>query len=319
MKLRYLSYLLPILAVACTSETVCTDPIGLRAEFGSSFGTKAAVAANPYTETEPSSGKPLEADIWFSTTKDTYKGGVNPPLDFSSFDVHTTITYLGPAITIPQPYSDGNYLHYPREHGKVYCVGLYPQGKWTASEDGKTATAAINGIDDLMYADQKEGSDDNSLSKTPQVYNHELTWLKIRVNGVSGVAAETWGKIKKISVKSETAAKVTFGTDKIEYSGEGYIVAYEPAGGTVIPTTSTEVGSILVSPTNSSFYTVKIECENYSKEVNVTLTDNDGDPFSGETTGKVFVLSLVFQALPTIEHTATLSGWKVDGSILFME
>lgn len=317
MKLRYLAYFILPLAVACTSEATYPDAIALRAGFGS-FDTKAA-SAQAYTDSIPSSDNPLKADVWFSTVKDTYKGtgGVNQ--DGTSIDVHTTITYYGPTITVPDPYSGDNYVHYPPYHGTVYCVGFYPQGKWRVSGDGKSATADIDGNTDLMYANQKDGSDDSSFTRSRQLYNHELTWLKVRVYSRKMAAGDTWGKIRKISVASANSAKVTFATDAVEYSGSTKIVAYESAG-EIIPTTSTEFGSIMVSPTTEGKYIVDIECENYSKTgVEVNLTDSDGNAFTGTTKGQVFVLTLYFQALPSVDFSAMLSGWEDEVQSLVLE
>lgn len=310
MKLRYISFILPLLFAACSTESSSDEPVGLRVGFDNA--TKSAAVAEAYVDSIPSASNPLEADIWFSTTKNTFVGKQEASVDYSSIDVHTKIIYYGPTITVPQPYDGEHFIHYPPSHGKVYCVGLYPQGKWIAAADGKSATAAIDGKTDLMYANQKEGSDDNSLSKTRQIYKHKLTWIKVRVYGRELATGDTWGKIKKISVKSESKAKISFDTDVVEYSDITDIIAYESEG-EIIPTTSTEFGSILVSPTTNGKYTVGIECENHYKTgIEVSLTDNDGKPFTGNASGQVFVLTLYFQTLSSIDFTATLSNWEEE-------
>jgi len=324
MKLRYLIYILPVFT-ACTAEAPDAvienkETIGLIAGFGDAFGTKASVSAEAYTDSIPSSANPLEAEVWFSTTKDTFKGQkyVSPKGDI--IDVRTTITYYGPTITVPDPYDGENRVTYPPNHGVVHCVGLYPQEVWKPSSDGLTATATIDGSSDLMYADQMSGSDENALSKTRQLFNHELTWIKIRVRSTEHATGETWGKIKKISVNSLPTAKVTFSTNTVEFTGTSTpIVAFDSTG-VDMPIQSTEFGSVLVSPTNSGKYFVNVECANHQRtNIEVSLTDNEGTAFSGSTKGQVFVLTLYFQTLETIDFTATLSSWEDESRTLKLE
>jgi len=323
MKLRHLLYIVPLIA-ACTNESPYSGPIGLRAGFENSYDSKAAATAVPYTDSVPSRENPLKADLWFSTTESIFKGTEGVSTQGDKIDVHTKITYYGSTITIPDPYTEVpevKYLHYPPYHGTVYCVGLYPQDKWTASSDGTYATATIDGTQDLMYANQKSGSDKSALSTERQLYNHELTWLKVRFYGRDHATAETWGKIKKITVKSKPTAKVTFSSDSVEYIGDDVkLVAFDDPSGTEIQTTIYEYGSIFVSPTTENKFYVDIECENHSRtDVEVPLTNNDGEAFDGNTKGLLFVIILYFQTLPTIDFSASLSGWEDEGRSLELE
>ena len=321
MKLKHLIYILPFLA-ACTPVEQYSERISLKVGFVGTFDSRAASVAVAYTDSVPSSDNPLKADLWFSTTRNTFRGTQTVSSLGDEVDVHTTITYYGPTITVPDPYDAGKskYLHYPPHHGTIYCVGLYPQGAWINSADGLTATADIDGDKDLMYAAQKEGTDENALIKSRQIYNHELTWLKIRVYGREHSTAETWGKIRKISVKSAASAKVTFSTDKVGYYGEKSIYAFDDVSGLEIPIMSTEIGSVLAAPVTDGRYFVDIECENHMKtSIPVTLTDNDGNQFSGSTKGLVFVLTLYFQNLATVECSSSLSEWETDAGVLILD
>jgi len=317
MKILRFLYLLPLVA-ACSTENPSSGPVGLVVGFEKSFGTKAGITAEAYKDSIPSSTNPLMADIWFSTTANTFPGSGTVSTTGDVIDVHTTISYYGPTLTIPDPYTTGKYVHYPPAHGNIYCVGLYPQGAWAATDGGTTATATIDGEKDLMYADQKEGNDNNALSKSRQLYNHELTWVKIRVRSSEHTTGETWGKIKSIKVKSASQAKVNFSTNNVEYSGEQLITAFDSTG-VEMPIMSTEFGSIFVSPTTEGKYYVDLVCENHHKEgIEILLTDNDGETYSGSTKGKVFVLTLYFKTLPTVDFTVSLSAWEDEGRTLVL-
>jgi len=322
MKVRHILCIAPLLFVACSEKyanEVYEGPIGLTVGF---TDTKAQAVADAYKDTIPSSDNPLMADVWFSTTKGVYKGTGGVSTTGEEVDVHTTISYYGPSITIPDPYQKNpdKFVHYPPYHGNIYCVGLYPQGAWTASTDGKTATAPINGVYDLMYANQKEGSDNSSLSRERQLYNHQLCWLKVRVRSSEHSTAETWGLIKNIKIHTNSTANVDFSKDEITYSGENTLTVFESEAGTKIPIEPQEFGSVMVAPVDNAKYYVDVECENHHREnVEVVLTNNEGGSFTGSSKGKVFVLRLTFQTLPTIKFTATLANWEDEGRSLEME
>lgn len=308
-KLLFFLCALPLVAGCSADTSVDGGEIGLNGVISSSFDTKAAITADAYTETIPSSDHPLNADIWFSYTSGNY----------SDNTLHRTINYIGPSVTSPSPDSKGQYLRYDTKGTDIYCVGLYPQGKWTSS-DGITAKAEITGKEDLMFASQKSGNNSNPLNSSPQIFNHQLTWVKIGVRSESHETGETWGHVKKIWISSADTAAVTLGTGSVSYSGDEKFLVFD--GDKEMPIMYTEFASVMVSPAlaNASdvrYFKVSVECENHEREdIVVLLNDNEGNHYKGATQGKVFVLTLYFKTLESIEFTTTLSSWEDEGRVL---
>lgn len=328
MKIRYILLGLPLMS-ACsdiepvtTPETVGTTAVVISNTFGD---TKASVSANAYTETVPSESAKLMADIWYSTTENTFlgttQGTAGVSTDGLTIDAHRTITYQGPSITNSDINTGQTAIKYPT--GKtLYCVGLYPQGKWSAKTGGTTAEATVDGIQDLMYAPQISGTQADPLSAKAQQFAHQLCWIKIRLRSQDLTAGETWGKVNTVQIKTTPTATVNFDSGNVSFSGtETYLTALDStaAGGMKMPIMSTEVGSVMVSPIISSptnGYTLKVVCQHHEKEVTVPLTDNNGTAFTGNTAGKVFVITLYFSPLATIEFTASLSNWEDEARSL---
>jgi len=330
MKIKLILLGLPFIA-ACsdTVEPVAVpDTVGTAAAIVSEYSdfTKSGVRANAYKENVPSESAPLAADIWFSTTKDIYLGnsygtaGVSS--DGLSIDAHRKINYIGPSITNSELETGQRAIKYPI--GKtLYCVGLYPQGAWHVTTDGKTARASVDGESDLMYAPQISGTQSVPLSATTQQFSHHLCWVKIRVRSQDLTAGETWGKIKTIEILTRPEATVDLHSGNVTFDGtDTYLTALDSTsadgGGMKMPTMSTEVGSIFVSPIKASpyKYTVRVVCQNHEKVVEVPLTDNEGNPYTGDTAGKVFVITLFFSPLSTIEFTASLSDWEDEARVI---
>jgi len=328
MKIRYILLGLPLMA-ACsdiepvaTPETVGTTAVVISDTFGD---TKASVRAEAYTETVPSESAKLLADIWYSTTMWKYPGntygtkGVSD--DGLSIDAHRTITYQGPSITNSDLTGDQKAIKYPA--GKtLYSVGLYPQGKWKPiPPDSTQAQATVDGIQDLMYAPQISGTQADPLSAKAQQFAHQLCWIKIRLRSRDLTAGETWGKVDTVQIKTLPTAEVDFENGNVTFSGtETYLTVLDSAatGGMKMPIMSTEVGSVMVSPITASpyEYTVRVVCQHHTKEVTVPLTNNTGTAYTGNTAGKVFVITLYFSPLSTIEFTASLSNWEDEARSL---
>lgn len=330
IKLKYILIGFPIIAACSKTEPVSVpDTVAVVARIvnGKYDDTKATVVANAYTESVPSEKNPLEADIWFSTTKDTYLGtaygtkGVSE--DGLCVDAHRTITYMSPSITNPNLTGDQKVIKYPS--GKdLHCVGLYPRNAWqVTTPDGKHAYASIDGSQDLMYAPQLTGNQSVPLSAGTQKFSHELCWLKIRLRSQDLTAGETWGKVQKIEVASLSTANVDFSNDAVTFSGDTTMLC---ACDTLaaMPIMSTEFSSIFVSPTCGTEtvkarYKVKVTCEHNTKVAYVELTDEKGDNYIGNTAGKVFVLTLFFKPLSTMEFTASLTNWDDEARVVTLK
>lgn len=316
LNIRNILAFLPLLA-ACNSEIQTdSDIIGLQGIISNEYDTKAAVVSNPYMAKVPSETEPLNADVWFSNTAGNY----------SDTDLHRTIEYIGPSVTNPSPDGSGKFLRYDAKGASIYCVGLYPLGAWTTT-DGITATADIDGVNDLMFAPQKTGTNSSPFSATPQTFNHQLTWVKIVVRTDSNekdyrTISETWGHLRQITISSATKATLTLGTGAIDFSGNQEIIAFE--GDAEILNEATELGDVMVSPATmtSGFWSfnISLTCDNYSKtNVPVRLAAMDGGTYSGSTVGKLFVLTLYFKSLTSVSYSATLQSWEDEGRVLELD
>lgn len=297
--------------------------------------TRSAVSAAEYELTVPTMAKPLNADIWFSTVENEFSGNTYPETDGVSgnnIDAHRTITYTSNNYTFPAAV-EGNLLQYPT--GTVYCVGFsrdprYPENSmWTATDGGSSATLTtpIDGVADIMYAPQIQGS--SSVRFPVQKFYHALTWIKIRIRTQTSDASVTWGKIKKITVLSCDKAVYDIENNAMTFEcsdGQNYaqIVAFDKDPGDELPNVSKEVGSVFVAPISgtdeehaATLHLIVDTDEWTGKPVTVKLMKNALDPNIqndnlyniSSTAGKQYVVTLSFNALSTIDASATLVPW----------
>ena len=167
-----------------------------------------------------------------------------------------------------------------------------------------------------MFAPEISGTGASPLSRAgnPQQFHHLLTWIKVRVRADELITGDTWGKLQKISIKSKDHLSISnLAQATATYDGTDTDI-YLFDGSYSLSTTSEEKGSAFVAPVNASLsdatdYTLHIECENVSKDIPINLVDSEGHPFTGWTTGKVFVITLRFATLSYIEGTVTLEPW----------
>lgn len=309
-----------LLLIACTQEHQTADKVRgdiIQLSAGVNEVTRAAVSADVYPLQTPTLDNPLNADIWLSTSSCLYPAyfpaaGIND--DGSEIDAHRTISYISGAATLPSGYN-GEYLRYPANQDKmVFCIGLYPQDVWATSL-GKDVTAPIDGTKDLMFAPEISGCGRNPLVNTRQTFHHLLTWLKVRVRADELSTGDTWGKMREISVTSKNQLTINDLKQATPAIGgvDTKMVLFESVEGYTLNTTSEEKGSALVAPVDASAsaadYTLHIVCEHHSKDIPINLVDAYGNPFTGWTTGKVFVITLRFATLSYIEGTVTLEPW----------
>lgn len=318
---RQLAYcIIAALAIcACNKETpVQGDFIRLRAEvYPEAVITKAAVEAEPYTQTSPSTGAPLHADVWFSTTSGTYPG--TGGISGSTMDIHSAINYDSGAYTFPEAYGSEN-LRYPTGN-TVHCVGFWPQNKWDATDGGTKAQfksgVNIDGVTDFLFAPQISGSSSSPLST--QNFQHIQTWIKVRVRAQTSDAPLTWGKLQNITISTKCKPTIDLSTGEITYSDDPgdvvNLVAYDNAEGYDLSTDSKEISSLFVAPMTGTLesharMTFDITTEEWShKIVNVDLMDNDGSYVIDTTAGKLYVVTLCFESLAIIEGSAALNPW----------
>ncbi len=276
---------------------------------------------------EPSSDNPLAVDLWFSESSGVYK---NDPQGTTMLPCKSKITYYSPSPDYPDLVEDQK-IKYNRvqqsganDYPYAYCVGFYPQTPlngipfWTVSDDGKTASATIDGKTDLMYAPQISGNWTHPFG--PQTYSHLLTWLKVCVCATDSAAVSVWGDIEDISVKSVddypvytkvnvdlSSGEVSYPSDSKASSGFSFLDGVIFSLGTVIK----ETGSVLCSP--SAKYTLHIETSaGIEKDVLIDLKDMKGIFISSanDAVGKMFVITLYFNPFNVIEGVCTLNSWN---------
>ena len=275
----------------------------------------------PLYKGTPSAGNPFEADVCFSETEGEF---LHTPTGITNLPCHTQITFEGALEYAMNPENGSNLKYTTGENSpSVYCVGFYPQNVWTVAEDGKTATAPIDGKTDLMFAPPIEGSWNNPLRT--QTYNHLLTWLKVCVCSTSQEAADTWGKLKSISIQSADGLSVNLGTGAVTYTKSANASPFVVVENQLLHTTMQEVGKgVLCSPAKE--YTLIIETTNartrtitipikWIDEEDVT----DEDVTSGKVAGRLFILSLYFNEYAVVEGVCTLNALNNQDEDLYLQ
>ena len=321
MNIKYVFSLwaLSLLACGCTNqqdelEVPPTDGrIGVSACLATPVvSTRTAAEAVPYQGSTPSASNPLDASVWFSTESGTYVAGET----LDALPRHTEVRFNSSGTVYPT----GDVLMYP-ESDVVYCVGLYPYSatEWTntdASGDNSNTHAShtIDGSQDLMFAPQISGSKASPISSA-LAFTHQLTWLKINVIAEDNRAISSWGNVTDITVTSpgnKLTVDLSAGTASCN-STPTYIKALENAS-TPLRITTQQLGSVFCAPATSYQVNVKTANETTGKDLTITLKNISGENLSGasDAKGKMFVITLNFKAISTIEATCTLTAWDDD-------
>ena len=325
MKMKRKLYLIIYVAVCAVVWAACTDErteayagddacIRLGASVVGIESATRVASASVYEGSSPSSARPFEADVCFSNTNGEYgTDGVEP----TYVPCRTQMTFDGSLVYAKT--SDGANLKYATTGDNppsVYCVGFYPQDKWTIAVDKKSATAAIDGSTDLMFAPQQTGSWSNPLKELP--FNHMLAWLKVCICATSQEAPAAWGEIERISIKSADGLSVNLGAGTVTYNtSTSDIVAVENK---TLHTTMQEVGSVLCAPVTE--YTLTIVTANAgTRTKKLQLTDWEGNKITKEedVKGKLFILSLYFNEFDVVEGVCTLNAWNNQDEDLYLD
>lgn len=326
MKMKRKLYLIIYVAVCAVVWAACTDErtevyagddacIRLGASVVGIESATRVVSASVYEGSSPSSDRPFEADVCFSNISGEYGTGGGEP---TYVPCRTKMTFDGSLVYAKT--SDGAHnLKYETTGDNppsVYCVGFYPQGKWTIAVDKKSATAAIDGSTDLMFASQQTGSWSNPLKELP--FNHMLAWLKVCICATSQEAPAAWGEIQSISINSADGLSVNLGTGTVTYNtSTSDIVAVENK---TLHTTMQEVGSVLCAPVTE--YTLTIVTANAgTRTKKLQLTDWEGNKIAKEedVKGKLFILSLYFNEFDVVEGVCTLNAWNNQDEDLYLD
>ena len=313
MKRKNLLYTLPMMLafVACTDtadEPLAGGDICLNAAVGE---IENRAVANPYKGVTPTGQNPLKAWVWFSNDENVY--GNDEESGLTHLPCRTVMEFEGAPVFAYN--TTGQNLKYDTgSNSMVYCVGFYPAENVWNTTDGKTATATIDGENDLMYAPKISGTWENPLQT--QIYQHLQNWVKVCVCATSQDAADVWGKITDISVSTKTSVSVDVTTDAITYSGDGTMFVFESTEeGQPLHTTMQEFGSVFCSPAGEYTVSVTIGGKNVSQKIRVEPLESGIDLVKG---GNLVILTLYFQPFNMIEGVCTLNAWDAQNEDLYM-
>lgn len=330
--MRNTTYILSLTAIFLFLS--CTQSINIdrRNEFALSavvgeLGVEVKSSAAPFKGL--SSDTPLKAQLLCSFEKGKY---TNAPVDpwyvpcftdvsFDSEDI-TFIKYNSFSLTYPTP---GDKIG--DETGNIYCIGLYDgnNNEWTITET--SATHIIDGSVDLMFADQIASSW-NSTSTPVQNYTHLQTWIKILASANTNDVATQWGKITKVTIKSSESVTISFPSGNSNKSDISYsqprqdIIVYEDPEGKDLSITTSEIGSVFISPSTSLSVTVHTETFPGGKTLdNIKLYNLQNQEIKDidKIRGYLFVLNLNFTPLSIIEGICTLNYWNDQDEDIYLE
>ncbi len=173
----------------------------------------------------PASDNVLSADVWGSTTEYLFKEEIDPEdndpydgngtngEDDSKVAIHTTATFRSGD---PQLLSAAIYGKDGDAAPPVYFVAFHPNGWTTPGDDseGKVATYAFDGNDDVMFAPQVSGHYATDFASSPELYfRHLLTWLRIEMKAENETVSNSWGLLKSITIRSNSAVTVDLTSD----------------------------------------------------------------------------------------------------------
>lgn len=317
---RIVTYILcTILLSACTGVEEANDGyrnIRLRGLVSNPISaTKAGgiVEAKPWKGSVPSEDNPLEVKLMLSMESGTYK---ETPTSATLLPCHTSIVYKDNSFQDPEPVNfipaGGSMItgkpQYPTSRtagtiDKVYCTGLYPETGWTVSDDGKTASHVIDGIEDLMFAKEIEGSLEANFQ--PQNYEHLLTWIKVCICATSPAAYERWGDVEDVYIKSKSQISIdNLKTGATSCSDEQTYTIFN--GKTQIQTIITAIGSILCSPSES--FTLGIKTSRSVGYKEVTVYRDSEDHTKKYEAGRLNIIEIYFST-SGISGKCTLEPW----------
>lgn len=247
----------------------------------------------------------MQAAVWFSNQDGIYPE--SNPQSPTFLPYRANLTYDEGSTIIYTNGNDDPVSYVLEGEDKVYCVGLYPQGGWTAGTDNKTAIHSVNGKQDLMFASQQSGTLLNKMGK--QVYRHLLAWLKFTVRATDPEAMADWGKVKNIQlVDAMGNVTVTLGSGTVNYSAlqENIEVLDAPMDlGVYIQ----DIGSALCIPKEQ--YTLKVVTEKKA-ETTLTIKFEESGQVKPMEAGKLYLVNLYFNLNNEINAVCSLVPWNEE-------
>jgi len=318
---------LALLTMSACSESASDDPAGGNIRLSAAVGdlqSNSRAVADPYLS---QNGENLKVAVWFRNQGGEYE---NSPDPVTNLPVHTDVEFDRSGLAYVS-YNNKN-LKYPSGNGWVDCIGMHPYTGWTPIDNNKKVSHAIDGVEDLMFAQERSG---NWSTRIPmQKYEHLLTWIKINICASSHEAIDAWGTIEQITVKSDSEVTIDLETGKYEYGGEPIEIKTIAEGdGRPLTTANHEVGNVFCSPQKGE-YALTVTSRNKNGEeikktvdmaLNIIDVDHD-DKITDiteknweEARGRCFVFSLYFTPYDVIEGVCTLNSWSNQNEDIYIK
>lgn len=268
---------------------------------------------------------PLESKLLCSFESGEY---LHEPGDLN-IPCHTDITYLESGQTFVR-YKGKDLVYPPSADQNVYFVGLYPatdwgeDDGWKVNASGTSAIHPVDGTSDLMFAAEKYANWD-SREAPVQEYRHLLTWVRILASANTIDAASQWGTIEKVTIKSSPDVTVSFPSTVSYQEPTADITVYEKRSGSEgmpISITTSEVGSVLISPQLSMSVTVHTSLFPDGltiPEIRLRNTSNHEITEISDVEGNLFVLNLNFTPMSIVEGVCTLTYWQDLDEDIFLD
>ena len=180
----------------------------------------------------------------------------------------------------------------------------------TVTPSNGKVTVGIDGDTDFLYT-KTFISGNKSKKGTPltPVFDHALTWIKVKIKADSEASANVWGKVKKVTLKGlDNQIQYTLGENGIELSYTGTKENYDMVGEEALPYEATadflEFSEALVAP--KAEYTVEVTTDNNVYELPNPVSIGNVD--DSAVAGKISDIELTFSAVE-ITATAKITAW----------
>lgn len=315
-----------ILVVSGCNGKISPEKRGIRLNVGVS-GLDTETKA-PFVDGE------FTASVWFSYSPGTYP---DAPSGDENLPNRIVTTFTSDKVSDIKDES-GKLLQYPiTDNGntKIYCTGFYPSDGWSINESqtAYSATHAIDGVSDLMFAEQIAGSYQENFGDF--TFNHLLTWISFNASATSVDAAAIWGDITNLTITTpQSSLTVTLsgsiGTPcTVNYSGETSAITVTNTS-TPLSVKAADLGSALCSPPYSKVidsktyygYDISVSTNGIGiKAIFVPLYDTDSQPITDPQAaiGKQYVLSLYFNEVSVVSGVCTLKYWEDEREDLYVD
>lgn len=321
-----------ILVVSGCNGKISPEKRGIRLNVGVS-GLDTETKA-PFVDGE------FTASVWFSYSPGTYP---DDPSDDDDTNLPNRIvtTFTSDKVSDIKDES-GKLLQYPitdkdKGNTKIYCTGFYPSDGWRINESqtAYSATHPIDGVSDLMFAEQIAGSYQENFGDF--TFNHLLTWISFNASATSVDAAAIWGNITKLTITTpQSLLTVTLsesiGTPStVNYSGETSVITVpQTSTSTPLSIKAVDLGSALCSPPYSKVidsktyygYDISVTTNGIgTKAIFVPLYDTNSHPITDPQAaiGKQYVISLYFNEVSVVSGVCTLKYWEDEREDLYVD